>query len=63
MSEAELHIIKQRLHGGALAKATRGELHLHLPIGFVYRNDGKVVRDPDKQVRQSIELFLPPSDE
>jgi DNA invertase Pin-like site-specific DNA recombinase len=43
MSEAELHIIKQRLHGGALAKATRGELHLHLPIGFVYRNDGKVV--------------------
>lgn len=58
MSEAELHVIKQRLHGGALAKAARGELNLHLPMGFVYRNDGKVILDPDKQVRQTIELFF-----
>jgi DNA invertase Pin-like site-specific DNA recombinase len=54
MSEAELHLIKARLLGGVRAKARRGELRLPLPIGFVYGPEGKVIRDPDEQIRRSI---------
>ena len=36
MSEAELHIIRARLIGGMWNKASRGELKLRLPAGFVY---------------------------
>lgn len=35
MSEAELHILKNRLHEGKLSKARRGELHTRLPTGYV----------------------------
>jgi len=58
MSEAELHILKSRMRGGVLSKAQRGALHLHLPVGFVYDDEGKVVLDPDKQVQQSIRLLF-----
>jgi hypothetical protein len=36
LQEAELHVLRARLHGGILNKARRGELHGHLPVGFVY---------------------------
>ena len=58
MSEAELHVLKGRLHGGILAKAQRGELRVPLPVGFVYDASGKVIIDPDKQVQKSIHLFF-----
>jgi len=58
MSEAELHIIKARLRGGVLNKARRGELHLHLPVGFVYDERGKVILDPDKQIQETIRLLF-----
>jgi hypothetical protein len=35
MSEAELHVLKQRLHQGKLGKARRGELTFALPIGYL----------------------------
>ena len=35
MSEAELHVLKQRLHQGKLNKARRGELMFPLAIGYV----------------------------
>jgi hypothetical protein len=35
MSEAELHVLKQRLHEGKLSKARRGELAFALPVGYV----------------------------
>jgi DNA invertase Pin-like site-specific DNA recombinase len=58
MSEAELHILKGRLHGGILAKAKRGELRVPLPVGFIYDATDKVIIDPDKQVQKSIHLFF-----
>ena len=58
MSEAELHVIKARLLGGVRAKASRGELKIALPIGFVYTTEGKVIQDPDKQIRQSIAVLF-----
>ena len=40
MSEAELHLIRARLDGGLRNKAARGELVMHLPVGFD-RDDGR----------------------
>ena len=58
MSEAELHLLRARLRGGALNKAKRGELQVYLPIGLVYDAIGRVVLDPDEQVRQSLQLLF-----
>jgi DNA invertase Pin-like site-specific DNA recombinase len=58
MSEAELHILKSRLRGGVLGKASRGELKLPLPIGFVYNDLGKVILDPDEQIQSYIYLLF-----
>jgi DNA invertase Pin-like site-specific DNA recombinase len=58
MSEAELHVLRARLHGGILNKAQRGALHLPLPIGLVYAEDGTVRLDPDAQVRASVAAAL-----
>src|ERR1700726_4071332 len=38
-AQAELHIIRARLHGGKINKAHKGELHFALPVGFVFDND------------------------
>ena len=48
MSEAEFHVIRERMRGGSLSKASRGELWVRLPVGFVYDGEGHVVLDPDK---------------
>ena len=58
MSEAELHILKSRLHGGILNKARRGELEMPLPVGLVYDGAGRVVLDPDRQVRDSVAMVF-----
>ncbi len=58
MSEAELHVLRARLRGGILNKARRGELRGHLPVGFVYDPDGRVVLDPDTQVQDSVRLLF-----
>ena len=59
-AQAELHIIRARLHGGKLNKANRGELRFPLPVGFVY-DDDEIVVDPDKEVQGAVravfELF------
>jgi DNA invertase Pin-like site-specific DNA recombinase len=58
MSEAELHVLKARLHGGLVNKARKGELLIPLPIGFQYDPRGHVVLDPDREVQGSIRLFF-----
>jgi DNA invertase Pin-like site-specific DNA recombinase len=58
MSEAELHVLKQRLHQGKLGKARRGELTFALPIGYLRRPSGEVVFDPDEQVEQVVRLVF-----
>jgi DNA invertase Pin-like site-specific DNA recombinase len=63
MSEAELHMIHQRLNAGRLSKVMRGEYVQHLPTGLVRLADGSVVKDPDAQVRQTIELVFAKFDE
>ncbi len=58
ISEAELHLIKQRMWSGRIGKARRGELAVPLPIGFVRRLSGEVVLDPDEQVRSVVRLVF-----
>jgi DNA invertase Pin-like site-specific DNA recombinase len=58
MSEAELHIIRQRMLQGARQKASRGELVTRVPIGYVRDAQGRVQLDPDEQVRTTVsEIF------
>ncbi len=58
MSQAELHLIRGRLHGAKINKAKRGELRFPLPVGYIYDEDGNVVFDPDEQVCHSIRLLF-----
>lgn len=58
MSEAELHLLKARLRGGALSKARRGELKQSLPVGFVHDGADKTVKDPDASVRGAVEQLF-----
>jgi DNA invertase Pin-like site-specific DNA recombinase len=58
MSEAELHILKARMHQGRVAKAKRGELVIGLPRGFVRNAAGAVILDPDEQVQDAIRLVF-----
>ena len=54
MSEAELHVLRARLHGGILNKARRGELEMRPPVGLVYNAEGALVLDPDRQVQHCL---------
>lgn len=58
MSEAELHVLKQRMLAGKRAKAERGELGMPVPMGYTRRLSGEVVKDPDEQARTTIELIF-----
>lgn len=58
MSEAELHILKQRMSQGRLNKAKRGELIFHLPIGYVRQGSDGVALDPDEQAQQIVRLVF-----
>lgn len=58
MSEAELHVIKQRMSAGKLAKAQRGELGMPLPMGYTRRLSGEVIKDPDEQAQATIDLVF-----
>lgn len=58
MSEAELHVLKQRMLAGKQAKAARGELGMAVPMGYFRRPSGEVTKDPDAQAQSAIELIF-----
>lgn len=58
VSEMELGMLRQRLRSGYEAKAARGELRIHLPVGYAYGIDGKIVFHPDKRVRIAVETMF-----
>jgi DNA invertase Pin-like site-specific DNA recombinase len=63
MSEAELHVLKQRMYQGALSKARRGELTFALPVGYVWARPGEIAFDPDEQVQHVVRLVFRTFDE
>ena len=50
MSEAELHLLRQRLDAGRMNQVKRGAYRQRLPTGYLRLPDGSVVKDPDDQV-------------
>jgi DNA invertase Pin-like site-specific DNA recombinase len=58
ISEAELHLLKRRMLDGRAAKALRGELVVRVPIGYVRRPSGEVVKDPDEQAQALVETVF-----
>jgi DNA invertase Pin-like site-specific DNA recombinase len=58
ISELELHTIKARLTAGLINKAQRGELALTLPVGLVRDALGRVVKRPDREVQDRLDLVF-----
>lgn len=58
LSEAELHVLRARLRGGILNKASRGELGMKLPIGLSYDLNKKICLDPDGQIQQAVQILF-----
>ena len=54
MSEAELHMMKQRLVEAMRSKAQRGAFRFRAAPGYVWDDAGRMVQDPDDQVRATI---------
>src|SRR5215218_10023450 len=58
MSEAELHLIRQRMDAGKLRQIEKGTYRQGLPTGLVRLDDGRVVKHPDQHVQRAIELVF-----
>jgi DNA invertase Pin-like site-specific DNA recombinase len=63
MSEAELHLLRQRLEQKRRHKARRGAFFNHVPIGYVFLPSGGVALDPDVQVQAVVQLVFDKFDE
>ena len=63
MSEFELVTLRNRLLRGSRNKAERGELFLHVPLGYLKTPAGEVVQEPDEQARGMIRLVFEKFDE
>jgi DNA invertase Pin-like site-specific DNA recombinase len=58
MSEAELHVLKERMYQGKLNKARRGALMGIPPIGYIRLASGEWAVDPDEQVQATVRLIF-----
>lgn len=58
LSEAELHLLQLRMAAGRQRQIERGEFRQHLPTGLVRLEDGRVVKDPDRQVQRTLALVF-----
>jgi hypothetical protein len=63
MSEAELHMMCQRMHQGRSNKARRGEFFTNVAIGYVRGESGQAVMDPDEEVQAVVRLVFDKFDE
>ena len=55
MSAAELHFLKERMFGGLMNKAKRGELKTPIPIGYVH-DGNRIIKDPDIEIQKAVSL-------
>jgi DNA invertase Pin-like site-specific DNA recombinase len=58
LSEAEVHLLRQRMYQGLLNKARRGELFNHPPMGYIRLPSGQIAKDPDEQVQTVVEMIF-----
>lgn len=58
MSEAELHLMRGRMHEALLNKARRGALRMRPPLGYVLSTSGEYALDPDEQAQCVVMLVF-----
>ena len=58
LSEAEVHLLRQRMYQGLLNKARRGELFNHPAIGYIRLPNGQIAKDPDEQVQTVVQMIF-----
>jgi len=58
ISAVELKILRTRLIAGMEEKAKRGEFKRQIPPGYIWDANEKVVKDPNKRIRDTIELIF-----
>ena len=58
LSELEIVTLRQRSQEAIRQKAKRGAYYSTIPAGYVRRSDGGLEKDPDEQVRASLELVF-----
>jgi DNA invertase Pin-like site-specific DNA recombinase len=55
-SETELSIFRQRSQEALRLKAARGDLHTSVAVGYVRGLDGRLELDPNRRIREAIDL-------
>jgi DNA invertase Pin-like site-specific DNA recombinase len=58
ISEFELGIIRSRLYEAARSKASRGELRISIPIGYIWDRQVGLGLDPDQRLQEVIRLVF-----
>lgn len=58
LSEMELSILRQRSYAALMQKAQRGDLLTTLPIGFLRARNDRIELDPDRRIREAIDLVF-----
>ena len=58
MSEMEVGMFRQRSQAAIAQMAERGEFYTRISEGYVLQEDNSLAKDPDEQVRKTIELAL-----
>ena len=58
MSEYELVTLRNRLLRGSRNKAERGELFLHVPVGYLKLSTEEIVQEQDEQARAMVQLIF-----
>jgi excisionase family DNA binding protein len=58
MSEMEVTAFRQRSQEAVRQMARRGEYYVRISEGFIHRGAGRLEKDPDEQVRRTIELVF-----
>jgi excisionase family DNA binding protein len=62
-SELELSILRQRSQEALRLKASRGDLHTSVALGYVRSAGDRLEMDPDRRVREAIDLVFRKFDE
>jgi DNA invertase Pin-like site-specific DNA recombinase len=57
-SEIQWHQMRSQLCAARMNKARRGELRIGLPVGLQRQADGSVIKTPDLQVQESVQLVF-----
>jgi excisionase family DNA binding protein len=62
-SELELSILRQRSQEALRLKASRGDLHTSVAIGYLRSSHDRLEMDPDRRIREALDLVFRKFDE